>query len=129
MKDMLETDLTSARTAVHQALFRAIRSYTATSCLSSLSLVALEDLLPIFRKRSEPALRTLGSITDWDTSLLERLKEHSDVDSVVSTQNAIAAACLVFSHSLADVAVAELCSIAADFNQPYWARTVATSRL
>lgn len=123
-------DTTSARKAVLQILFRAIRSYTATSALASLSSVAPEDLVPFFRSRSQPVIDIFRRAYPEDSTLPEDLRswyEHVHPGTVSQTQNSIAAACLVFSHSLADSAVAELCCIAAEFDQAYWAKTKTVS--
>jgi len=52
-------------------------------------------------------------------------REQADASAVAGTQSAIAAACLVFSHSLADVALEELCSLLADFNPGYWTKIIS----
>ena len=122
-------DQPTTRNAVLQTLFRAIRSYTATSNLAALSLAAPEILLPIFRERSESTLRTLASSYAGNVGLsqfLSTMREVADRSAVVGTQNAIAAACLVFSHSMADGAVEEFCLIAAIFDPAYWGSTVSS---
>ena len=126
---MPQQDQPTTRNAVLQTLFRAIRSYTATSNLAALSLAAPEILLPIFRERSESTLRALvstGALVEAFREVLSTMKEVADRSAVVGTQNAIAAACLVFSHSMADGAVEEFCLIASVFDPAYWGRTVSS---
>jgi hypothetical protein len=127
--------LTSARTALLQTLFRAIHSYSATSSLAFLSTVAQDDLQPLFRVRTDSMLDALASRFQHDENTsgqILMLREHThpvikhvDVTTVAGVQNAIAAACLVFSHTLADIAVADLCSIAAEFDTAYWTKTIS----
>ena len=61
--------------------------------------------------------------------MIRWLGERTAAESVRTTQNAIAAACLVFAHSLADGAIADFCMVAADFDKSYWLRTVDTQSL
>jgi hypothetical protein len=74
-------------------------------------------------------MNALVSALKLDPDSVDRIKERVAGVSVASAQNAVAAACLVFSHSLADVAVEELCMIAADFDRAYWVRLIETRSL
>jgi hypothetical protein len=118
-----------AKGKVLTILDRAIKSYTAASGLSALALVSGEELMPIFRRRSETGINTLVSSMGLDASHLDALKKRAADVSLASAQNAVAAACLVFSHSLADVAIGELCMIAADFDRAYWVRRIENRTL
>jgi hypothetical protein len=130
-------DAEAAKTEVYKTLFRAVRSYTATSALAALASAAPESLLPIYEARAEAGMKSVESILGMNQQCLPLLsqgmgvpdplaffKKQSEISSVLGTQEAISAACMVFSHSLADVAISDLCLIAAAFDPRYWVRIV-----
>src|SRR5579862_7658905 len=119
---MPEFDAVGAKNRVLGGLDRAMRSYTAANSLSALALVPGEDLMPIFRRRAELGMNTLLSKLGLEAERLDALNQRMAEVSVASAQNAIAAACLVFSHSLADVGIDELCMVVADFDQASWVK-------
>lgn len=127
---MPEFDVASARLAVLRTLFRAVHSYTATSSLSVLAAAPPNVLLPLFMDRQESSgVRKMMASANFNDDTISRIGQRSATESVNVTQNAVAAACLVFAHSLADGAVADFCMVAADFDRTYWLQFVETQTL
>jgi len=125
--DVTDQDLLSIRSAVLDVLFRAIRSYSATSSLAAVSLAAPEGLLPVFRARSDQVVQNFvssGAPSEL-SSMMAKFKGHGDEQALTDAQNAIAGACIVFSHSLADGGIQEFCLLAANFDMKYWSKVAA----
>jgi hypothetical protein len=110
-----------------QILFRAIPTYTAISSLAHLSSASTEALVPIFRPRADSTLEKLlplaqnAGVAGFITAGMER----ANLSTINGLRNSLNASCLVFSHSLADGAIEDLCLIAADFDPAYWKKVIS----
>jgi hypothetical protein len=126
----MKFDLELTRDRVHQVLFRAITSYSAISNLAHLSSAKVDELLALFEGRLESGFRSFEKLSatselSLSQDFLLRVRETTGRSSVTSVKNGLAAACVVFSHSLADGALEEFCLIAAECDSDYWVRVVA----